>query len=432
MFVDEATITVVSGRGGDGSVSLRREARVPRGGPDGGDGGKGGDVYLRVDAHMRTLLDFEYKHKFAAQAGRHGAGSTKTGRNGRDLTVRVPPGTTVYDARTGEQIADLVVPGDRLLAARGGKGGRGNKAFATPTRQTPRFAERGERGETFTLRLELKVLADVGIIGFPSVGKSTFISRVSAARPKVAAYPFTTLEPNLGVVDLPGDRRMVIADMPGLIEGAHRGVGLGHKFLRHVERTRVLIHMLDIAAVDGRDPVQDFDTINGELQLYDERLAGLPQIVAMNKMDLPSGAEYAPMYEEQLRARGYDVVAISAVTGAGCRELMEKAWHSLEATIEPLTLDAQREPMTFEMPVAEHRELRVTRVAESVFVVRGSEVERIVSRTAVNTEAGAEWLHEQLSAAGILDRLEDAGAREGDTVFLEELETEYRFALDEP
>lgn len=432
MFVDEATITVVSGRGGDGSVSFRREARVPRGGPDGGDGGKGGDVYLGVDPHMRTLLDFEYKHKFAAQAGGHGSGSTKTGRSGRDLTVRVPPGTTVYDARTGEQVADLVVSGDRLLAARGGKGGRGNKVFATPSRQAPRFAERGERGETHTLRLELKTLADVGIIGFPSVGKSTLISRVSAARPKVAAYPFTTLEPNLGVVDLPGERRMVIADMPGLIEGAHQGVGLGHKFLRHVERTRVLVHVLDIAAVEGRDPLRDFDTINAELKLHDERLAGLPQIVAMNKMDLPSGSDYAPMYEEQLRARGYDVVAISAVTGEGCRELMEKAWRALDATREPLTLDAGREPRTFEMPTPEHRELRVMRVAESVFVVRGSEVERIVSRTAIQTEAGAEWLHEQLSAAGILDRLEEVGAREGDTVFLEELETEYRFALDEP
>ncbi len=432
MFVDEAIITVVSGRGGDGSVSFRREARVPRGGPDGGDGGRGGDVYLRVDAHMRTLLDFEYKKKFAAEAGRHGSGATKTGRSGRDLTVRVPPGTAVFDAHTGAQVADLVVPGDQLLAARGGTGGKGNKTFASPTRQTPRFAERGERGETFTLRLELKVLADVGIIGFPSVGKSTFISRVSKARPKVAAYPFTTLEPNLGVVDLPGERRMVIADLPGLIEGAHRGVGLGHKFLRHVERTHVLIHMLDIAAVDGRDPLQDFDTINAELKLYDERLASLPQFVAMNKMDLPSGADYAPMYEEQLRARGYDVVAISAVTGEGCRELMEKAWKALEAVLEPLALDAAREPRTFEMPQPEYRELRVMRVAENVFVVRGSEVERIVGRTAVNTAAGAEWLHEQLAASGILDRLDDAGAREGDTVFLEELETEYRFALDEP
>ncbi len=432
MFVDEATITVVSGRGGDGCVSFRREKYVPRGGPDGGDGGDGGSVQIVVEAHMRTLLDFEYKNKFAAENGRHGKGANKTGRNGPDLHVSVPPGTVIYEADTDEQVADLVVVGDRLLAARGGKGGRGNKQFAGPTRQAPHFAEKGESGRTHRLRLELKVLADVGIIGFPNVGKSTFIAAVSAARPKIADYPFTTLEPNLGVVELSDHRRMVIADMPGLIEGAHQGVGLGHKFLRHVERTHVLIHMLDIAALEGRDPLEDFAAINNELRLYDEWLGGLVQIVAMNKIDLPSGREYVDMYADELRKQGYEAVAISAATGEGCTELLGKVWGMLEEVGAFLALDQDREPTTFIMPEKPEIELRVSRAAEGVFVVRGAIVERIVERTDYETPAGAEWLHEQLSGAGIIEQLEEAGAQEGDTVFLGKLETEYRFALDEP
>jgi len=431
-MVDEATITVVSGRGGDGCVSFRREKYVPRCGPNGGDGGDGGSVYLVVDAHMRTLLDFEYKNKFAAENGRHGQGANKTGRNGADLDISVPPGTAIYDADSGEQVADLIGPGDRLLAARGGQGGRGNSRFAGPTRQAPRFAEKGERGHTHRLRLELKILADVGIVGFPNVGKSTFIAAVSAARPKIASYPFTTLEPNLGVVELSDRRRMVIADMPGLIEGAHHGVGLGHKFLRHVERTHAIIHMLDIAAVEGRDPLEDFATINRELRLHDERLGGLAQIVAMNKIDLPDGRDYADMYAEALRKQGYEAVAISAATGQGCKELLEKVWGMLEQAGAFLALDQEREPTTFTMPQAPETELRVSRAAEGVFVVRGSIVERIVARTDYDTPAGAEWLHEQLCAVGVIDRLEAAGAQEGDTVFLGKLETEYRFAVDRP
>jgi len=432
LFVDEATITVVSGRGGDGCVSFRREKYVPRGGPDGGDGGKGGSVYIVVDAHMRTLLDFEYKTKFAADSGRHGKGAHKTGRNGPDLHVSVPPGTVIYDADTGEQVADLVVVGDRLLAASGGEGGRGNKQFTSTTRQGPRFAEKGERGGTHRLRLELKVLADVGIVGFPNVGKSTFIAAVSAAKPKIADYPFTTLEPNLGVVELSDHRRMVIADMPGLIEGAYQGVGLGHKFLRHVERTHVLIHMLDIAALEGRDPLEDFAAINNELRLYEERLGGLAQIVAMNKIDLPSGRDYVEMYADELREQGYEAVPISAATGEGCAELLGKVWAMLEEARAFLAVDQDREPTTFIAPETPETELHVSRAAEGIFVVRGAIVERIVERTDYETPAGAEWLHEQLSAAGIIERLEEVGAQEGDTVFLGKLETEYRFALDEP
>lgn len=430
MFVDQAAIRVQSGRGGDGAVSFRREKFVPRGGPDGGDGGAGGNVYLVVAPKMRTLLDFTYKSQFAAEDGRHGSGAGKKGRSGRDVNIKVPPGTVVYDAETGEQVADLVGPDDRLLAAQGGKGGRGNKAFTSPVRQAPHFAERGDAGQQHTLQLELKVLADVGVIGMPSVGKSTFISRISAARPKIAAYPFTTLRPNLGVVELSGHRRMVVADMPGLIEGAHQGVGLGHEFLRHVERTHVLIHMLDIAAVEGRDPLEDFAAINRELALYDAHLANLPQIVVMNKIDLPDGRDYAPLYAEKLREQGYQPLPISSVTGEGCAEVVEAAWRMLEQAGAFLALDAEREPTLFTMPEAPMTRLRVARVAENVFIVSGSEVERIVGRTDYSTEAGTEWLHEQLAAAGILDQLDEAGAQQGDTVFLGPLETEYRFALD--
>jgi GTPase len=430
LFVDEAEITVISGKGGDGAATFRREKYVPRGGPDGGGGGKGGSVYLVVAPHMRTLLDFEYKTKFVAEDGRPGGSSRKTGRSGADLRIGVPPGTVVFDAETGEQVGDLVVVGDELLAARGGEGGRGNKAFATATRQTPGFAERGEKGHSRRLRLELKVLADVGIIGFPSVGKSTFIARVSAARPKIADYPFTTLQPNLGVVELSEDRRMIIADMPGLIGGAHEGVGLGHRFLRHVERTHVLLHMLDIAAVEGRDPLEDFVTINEELRLHNEQVAGLPMIVAMNKVDLPSGRDYAEMYGEELRERGYEALAVSAVTGEGCAELLERVWQMLAQSGGLLALEEDREPRTYTMKPDSEDEIRVTRIQEHVFAVRGTIVSRIMDRTDYETAAGAEWLEEQLAAAGIIKRLEDAGAVEGDTVFLGQVETEYRFALD--
>jgi GTPase len=430
LFVDEAEITVISGKGGDGAATFRREKYVPRGGPDGGGGGKGGSVYLVVAPHMRTLLDFEYKTKFVAEDGRPGGSSRKTGRSGADLRIGVPPGTLVFDAETGEQVGDLVVVGDELLAARGGEGGRGNKAFATATRQTPGFAERGEKGHSRRLRLELKVLADVGIIGFPSVGKSTFIARVSAARPKIADYPFTTLQPNLGVVELSEDRRMIIADMPGLIGGAHEGVGLGHRFLRHVERTHVLLHMLDIAAVEGRDPLEDFVTINEELRLHNEQVAGLPMIVAMNKVDLPSGRDYAEMYGEELRERGYEALAVSAVTGEGCAELLERVWQMLAQSGGLLALEEDREPRTYTMKPDSEDEIRVTRIQEHVFAVRGTIVSRIMDRTDYETAAGAEWLEEQLAAAGIIKRLEDAGAVEGDTVFLGQVETEYRFALD--
>jgi len=432
LFVDEAIIIVQSGRGGNGCVSFRHEKYVPRGGPDGGNGGDGGHVYITVDPQMRTLLDFKYRHKFTASAGSHGEGSGKAGARGEDLYIHVPPGTVVYDDETDQQVADLVVEGDCLLAARGGEGGRGNQMFATSTRQTPRFCENGVPPEVHRLRLELQVLADVGVIGMPNVGKSTFISRVSAAKPKIASYPFTTLEPNLGVVNLSDGRRMVVADMPGLIAGAHKGSGLGDKFLRHVQRAHVLIHMLDAAAVEGRDPLADFEAINTELRLYDQRLTGLPQVVALNKIDLPSAREYAPLYAEELKQRDYDVLAISSATGEGCRELLEKVWILLQETEGLLALSQQREPRKFTVSPPPEIQVRVMRVAEDVFVVRGTVIERVVQRVNLNAPDGPQWLYEQLSKMGIIAQLEQAGIKESDTVFLGQLETEYHFALDMP
>ena len=322
-FFDRATIEVASGTGGKGMALFRREAHVPRGGPSGGDGGRGGHVYLLAVNHLNTLLPFQFQHTFEAEIGGNGARSKMHGRNGEDLTIEVPAGTIVRTEIDGEPYeVDLYAPGMRLLAARGGKGGLGNTHFVSSTQQAPRIAELGEPGQELTLELELKLLADVGLVGFPNAGKSTLISLVSAARPKIASYPFTTLQPNLGVVEV-GDAIFVMADIPGLIEGAHRGVGLGHDFLRHVERCRLLLHMVDTAAVDDRDPREDYQKILEELRLYAPELAQRPRIVALNKLDLPD----AEVFDEPLRAMavadGCEVFSISAATGEGVTPLLQ-------------------------------------------------------------------------------------------------------------
>lgn len=324
MFIDTAKIFVKGGDGGNGIVAFRREKYVPFGGPSGGDGGDGGSVYLEADEHLATLIDFKYKTHFVAQRGAHGQGDNKSGKKGEDLVVRVPPGTVVKDAETGEVLFELLKHGDRVNVAPGGKGGRGNQWFATPTNQAPRYAEEGKPGVERWIKLELKVFADVGLVGFPNVGKSTLLSRVSAARPKIADYPFTTLQPNLGVVNLGEGRSFVLVDIPGLIEGAHSGKGLGHEFLRHVERTRVLVHVIDVSGYEGRDPVEDYHTILKELELYSPELARRPMIVAANKMDVPSSKENL---ERLVRAVGerVEIYPISAVTGEGVKELMEAA-----------------------------------------------------------------------------------------------------------
>lgn len=320
-FVDEAQIEVIGGHGGAGCVSFLREKYKAKGGPNGGNGGDGGDVVLEVDPNLTSLLDFKYQPRLAATRGEHGRGKEQHGHRGADAVARVPLGTIVRDAETGDLIADLTEPGARVVVARGGRGGKGNQHFKSSTNQAPRYAQPGLAGEEFRLRLELQLVADVGLLGFPNVGKSTFISRVSAARPRIADYPFTTLVPNLGVVRVDDERTFVIADIPGLIEGAHEGHGLGHRFLRHVSRSRLLLHLLDASGMSGRDPLDDYDVINRELALYDPEVAAKPQIVAANKIDsAPPG--FVDELTQRLATRGVTLHAVSAVTGAGVTELV--------------------------------------------------------------------------------------------------------------
>lgn len=330
MFVDEADIHVKAGDGGRGCLSFRREKFVPRGGPDGGDGGKGGSVFLVADPHRNTLVHFRFNPEFAAQRGGHGQGANRHGRNGRPLEIPVPIGTTVLvrDAETGElaELADLTEDGQRVCVAQGGRGGLGNAHFATSTNRAPRKVQPGEPGEAFDLRLQLKLLADVGLVGYPNAGKSTLISRISAAKPKIAHYPFTTLTPHLGVVTLSGERAFVVADVPGLIEGAHAGHGLGHQFLRHVERTKVLAHLVDVSSESGRDPVDDFETIRRELELYDPAVLEKPQIVVATKIDALDDPDRVTALEARARERSLPFFRISAVTGEGLPQLLEALW----------------------------------------------------------------------------------------------------------
>jgi GTP-binding protein len=330
-FVDEAKIHVKAGNGGNGCVSFRRERFIPRGGPNGGDGGKGGDVILQADAQLTTLLDLTYPKPFRAQKGNHGKGKNQTGKNGEDLVIRVPVGTLVRDDQTEELLQDLLFDGQQFVVAEGGRGGRGNARFATPMQRTPRHAEKGEKGQERSLRLELKLLADVGLIGYPNVGKSTLLSRISSAKPKIADYPFTTLVPSLGVVMGEDRRPFVVADIPGLIDGASKGAGLGLTFLRHVERTRLLIHLLDISEGPSRDAVKDFHALNHELKAYHLSLQKKIQLVALNKIDLPSVQERAKGIKNQFEKMGYPLYFISSQTGKGVKELMEAVSRTLES-----------------------------------------------------------------------------------------------------
>ena len=428
MFVDEVRIKVRSGRGGDGVVAFRREKFIPRGGPAGGDGGKGGDVVLAVDPQLGTLVDFQYQPNHTAEGGTRGGSSRKTGKDGADVVVRVPQGTLVYDEDTDELLADLDAAGSRVLVCRGGRGGRGNQHFATPSNQAPEIAERGEPGEERRLRLELRLVADVGVIGFPNVGKSTLISVVSAARPKIADYPFTTLQPNLGVVRLGIDRSFVIADMPGLIVGAHEGAGLGDRFLRHISRTRLLIHMLDAAALEGRDPLDDFDAINQELALYGEPLPSLPQIVALNKLDLPDAEELAELTAENLRSRGYQCFAVSAATRQSVDELMEACWSRLAELSDEIEEEAEPEMIVAAPP--RERPLHVEEAEAGVFEVTGTDVERAAAVAWLASTAGLGRFHSVLERLGILKALAEAGAEDGDTIVIGN--TEFEYTPDEP
>ena len=332
IFIDEAKIYAIAGDGGNGAIAFRREAKVPKGGPSGGDGGDGGDVIFVGDAQLSTLLDLKYQQHHRAEAGEHGRGKDQYGKGGESKIVRVPVGTLVKDEETGAILADITTDGQSFVACRGGKGGKGNIHFKSPWNQAPRIAEPGTPGEHKTLRLELKLLADAGLLGFPNVGKSTFLAAVSRARPKIADYPFTTLKPNLGVVGLSGSRSFVLADIPGLIEGAAEGAGLGHRFLRHVERTRILLHLVELSAEPGREPEADFDVINRELRAHDETLAGRPQIVALSKIDVTETREAYPALKDRFARRGIELLALSAATGEGVPEVLERIW----AAIHPI------------------------------------------------------------------------------------------------
>jgi len=418
MAYDEAKIQVKSGDGGNGIVHFRREKFVPRGGPSGGDGGKGGDVYLAVEPTLNTLLSFAQQRYFAAENGQHGGPSNRTGRSGDDLVIPVPPGTIVRDADTGALIADLVEPEQRVLVAKGGRGGRGNARFATSTNQAPRIAEKGEPGEQRTLALELRLLADIGIVGIPNAGKSTLLSVVSNAHPKIANYPFTTLEPNLGVARV-DDRDVVLADIPGLIEGAHLGIGLGHGFLRHLQRTRVLIHLLDGTS---EDPVADFHQINTELALFDEALGEKPQIVALNKIDLPQAQERWPGVRAALEALGHHPLAISAATHENVPELLRQAVAALDALPEVPAEAAERPVYTLgEDPFA----FEIKRQPDGSFRVSGQRIERAVAMTYWDYDQAVARFQRILESMGISEALREAGVQPGDTVYIGDMELEW-------
>jgi GTP-binding protein len=419
MFFDEAKINVKSGKGGDGSIAFRREKFVPFGGPSGGNGGRGGDVYLVADRNLNTLVHFKKRVHFRAESGGRGSGKNQQGKAGEDRLVPVPPGTMVYDADSGEFLADLVQDGQQVLVARGGRGGRGNAAFASPTNQAPRLAEHGEPGQERWLHLELKLIADVGVIGVPNAGKSTLLSVVSAARPKIAAYPFTTLQPNLGVVQVDEHQSFVMADVPGLIEGASEGTGLGHQFLRHVERTRLLLHLLDGAAVD---PLADYETINRELAQFSERLAAKPQVVVLNKMDLPDAQAWWPLVQEAMQEQEIETYAISAVSGEGVRSLMQRALEILR-TLPAAELSPEA-PAVFRP--AEREDAFTVEREEDGWRVRGVRVERVAAMTPFVIPEAAARFQRQLRAMGVEQALQDAGVQPGDLVRIGDRELEWQ------
>jgi GTP-binding protein len=422
MFIDSARIYLKAGNGGNGIVSFRREKYVAAGGPDGGDGGKGGDVIFIVDDGIRTLADFRYKKQYKAESGKDGGASNMTGRSGEDLVIKIPPGTVVKDEQTGRILADLTKPGQQSVIARGGKGGKGNQHFATPTRQVPNFAKSGDLGEERWVVLELKLLADVGLIGYPNVGKSTILSSVSAANPKIANYHFTTIEPNLGVVSLDIGESFVIADIPGLIEGAHQGIGLGHEFLKHVERTKLLIHVVDVSGVEGRNPVEDFEVINKELKEYNPVLAERIQIVAANKIDITDAAEKYEEFKKVIQEMGYEVFPVSAATGKGLRELMIRASQMLKDIPDTVLIDETEEEVVY---TAEEEQPFKIRKEGNNFIVEGSWIRKVVGSTNIESYESLQYFQRAIKGKGVIDALENMGINEGDTVKIYDIEFEY-------
>ena len=429
MFADRAKIIIRSGKGGDGHVSFRRELFVPDGGPDGGDGGKGGDVVFEVDEGLNTLIDYRHRRKFSATDGEPGGKKRCHGANGNDVVLKVPQGTVIKDAASGQVIADMSGSCRRAVVLKGGRGGSGNMHYATSTMQAPKYAQPGQEARELEVQLELKVIADVGLVGFPNVGKSTFLSRVTNARPKIANYHFTTLSPNLGVVDLEGGG-FVIADIPGLIEGASEGVGLGHEFLRHIERTKVMIHIVDAASTEGRDPVDDIEKINLELKAYDEKLAQRPQVIAANKIDAIYKEEGEEDPVERLKKiyepKGVRVFPISAVSGAGVRELLFAVQEMLKDLPDEVTVFEQEfdpevrlagENLPFTVEKSEEE--------ENTYLVEGPRIEKMLGYTNLESEKGFRFFQKFLKENGILDQLEALGIQEGDTVRMYGLQFDY-------
>ena len=427
MFADRAKIFIRSGKGGDGHVSFRRELYVPNGGPDGGDGGRGGDVIFEVDEGLNTLQDFRHKRKYAAKDGEPGGKRRCHGADADDIVLRVPEGTVIKEAQSGKVIADMSGDNRRQVILKGGRGGLGNQHFATATMQIPKYAQPGQPAQELWVNLELKVIADVGLVGFPNVGKSTFLSRVTNAKPKIANYHFTTLSPNLGVVDVPGAKGFVIADIPGLIEGASEGVGLGHEFLRHIERTKLIIHVVDAAGTEGRDPVEDIRKINAELHAYNPEIAGRPQLIAANKIDAIFQEEGQESPVERLKRefepQGIPVFPISGVTGEGIQELLYEVSRRLD--------DLDAEPVIFQQEYFPEDELiyedlpYTVEKEDDAYVVEGPKIEKMLGYTNLDSEKGFQFFQKFLKDTGILEELEAKGIQEGDTVRMYGLQFDY-------
>ncbi len=426
MFVDQVKIYVKGGDGGNGMVAFRREKYVPKGGPAGGDGGKGADVIFEVEEGLRTLMDFRYNRHFKAPRGEHGMSKNQHGKGAKDMVVKVPPGTVVTDVETNVVLADLTEHGQRAVIAKGGRGGRGNSRFATPANPAPELSEHGEPGLEREVVLELKLLADVGLVGFPSVGKSTLLSVVSAAKPKIAEYHFTTIVPNLGMVETEDGRSFVMADLPGLIEGAHSGVGLGHQFLRHIERTRVIVHVIDMAAVEGRDPYQDYVTINRELEEYNLRLTERPQIIVANKMDMPDAEKNLEEFKKRL-TEDHPIFPISALTKKGLRELLFAVADLLEDAPEfPLQEEENEEAHhVLYKYEAEQKEFEITRAPDASFILSGDAVEKLFKMTDFSRDESVRRFARQLRGMGVDEALREKGAKDGDIVKLLEFEFEF-------
>ncbi|MBF0980726.1 MAG: GTPase ObgE [Clostridiales bacterium] len=426
MFVDRAKIYIRSGKGGDGAVTFRREPYVPEGGPDGGDGGKGGDVIFLADASLRTLMDFRYKRKYEAEDGQNGMKKKRFGKKGEDLVIKVPPGTVVIDEKSGKVMMDLVKPGDSFVAAQGGKGGKGNVNFKNSVRQAPNFAQAGGAAKERNIVLELKMIADVGLVGFPNVGKSTILSVSTNSKPKIANYHFTTISPNLGVVSI-GNDGFVMADIAGIIEGAHAGAGLGHEFLKHIERTKVLIHVVDVSGSEGRNPIEDFDKINAELELYDANLAKKPQIVAANKIDMISEDDETYIaFKEYIESKGIKVFPVCAPILQGIQPLLNEASNVLNS-LEDEEVDLGYEYFDFEKDDEEpdFKEVYVAREPNGVFSVTGKQLRKIFDSTNFNDTGSLRYLYKYIEDKGAIEQMKEMGLEEGDIVKVFDYEFEY-------